>query len=151
MCCHHDPYHPIRPTGFSPLLSLRRRHLRMEPRAQPGRTNPRISEEVREINKIGFHNFSPANYEGREFDSQTRLAVGWAAWLGPSSEGGFMRGVSGFLDRSSISFAVFGRRKRWLWSFLQPSVWNPEMVILPAKKSSPEMSKQISWHVRPAK
>jgi len=31
------------------------------------------------------------NYEGREFDSRTRLVVGWAVWLGPSSEGGFMR------------------------------------------------------------
>jgi len=48
------------------------------------------------------------NYEGREFDSRTRLVVGWAAWvawLGPSSEGGFMRGVSGFLDRSSSGFS----------------------------------------------
>jgi len=48
------------------------------------------------------------NYEGREFDSRTRLVVGWAgraAWLGPSSEGGFMRGVSGFSDRSSSGFS----------------------------------------------
>jgi len=44
------------------------------------------------------------NYEGREFDSRTRLVVGWAAWaawLGPSSDGGFIGGVSGFLGRSS--------------------------------------------------
>jgi len=45
------------------------------------------------------------NYEGREFDSRTRLVVGWAAWLGPSSEGGIMRGVSGFLGRSSSGFS----------------------------------------------
>ena len=48
------------------------------------------------------------NYEGREFDSRTRLVVGraaWAAWLGPSSEGGFMRRVSGFLGRSSSRFS----------------------------------------------
>jgi len=45
------------------------------------------------------------NYEGREFNSRTRLVVGWAVWLGPSSEGGFMRGVSGFLGRSSSGFS----------------------------------------------
>ena len=48
------------------------------------------------------------NYEGREFDSRTRLVVGraaWAAWVGPSSEGGFMRGVSGFLGRISGGFS----------------------------------------------
>jgi len=45
------------------------------------------------------------NYEGREFDSRTRLVVGWAAWLGSSSEGGFMRGVSEFLGRRSSGFS----------------------------------------------
>ena len=45
------------------------------------------------------------NYEGREFDSRTRLVVGRAAWLGPSSEGGFMRRVSEFLGRSSSGFS----------------------------------------------
>ena len=45
------------------------------------------------------------NYEGREFDSRTRLVVGRGAWLGPSSEGGFIEGVSGFLGRSSSGFS----------------------------------------------
>jgi len=77
--------------------------------------------------------FDVDNYEGREFDSRTRLVVGWAAWLGPSSEGGFMRsfGVLGpkfkrvFLvgvrrvgtsseHVATISLAGFGRQRRLL-------------------------------------
>jgi len=53
------------------------------------------------VNEFGVRR----NYEGREFDSRTRLVVGRAAWLGPSSEGGFMRGVSEFLGRRSSGFS----------------------------------------------
>ena len=45
------------------------------------------------------------NYEGREFDSRTRLVLGWAAWFGPSSEGGFIRGV----------FGVLGPKFKWVF------------------------------------
>jgi len=87
------------------------------------------------VRRAGTSSEWAGNYEGREFDSRTRLVVGRAAWVGPSSEGGFMREFlgswaevqAGFLGRSqrgrervrsgpaTMRAASSTRGPDWLW------------------------------------